>query len=254
MKHHLAGIRHFRGPGPIAALLLCAIVGHSALAQTAAQSTATVSPRPAATTLSAPGQDIREIRGPKPIPSAWLIPLIALSTLCSGAAAWAAWKWYRRRPGLFLQTPVEVALSRLEYARGLMLPDLGRDFSIEVSSIVREYIESRFRVMAAHRTTHEFLQDALGSTDAALAANQSLLAHFLESCDLAKFGGWNLSMHDMETMLQSARRFVVESAPPSGEPATTMAHPKTPVPHAANSASANTSVIPRETYGSVPST
>jgi hypothetical protein len=249
MSHHITSIRRFSASGT-AALLLTAILGHSALAQTPVSS----SPGPAAAAISAPTQDIREIRGPKPIPSAWLIPLIALSTLLSVGAAWAAWKWYRRRIGLFLQTPVEIALARLEYARGLMLPDLGRDFSIEVSSIVREYIESRFRVMAAHLTTHEFLHDALGSADPVLAANQSLLAEFLESCDLAKFGGWNLSIHDMEAMLQGARRFIVESAAQAAEPSTAPGPAKPTTRPASSSVSETSSVTPRETYGSLPST
>lgn len=248
MKHALAGIRRFRPSGTVAAVLLAAIVGHSALGQTPS------SPGPAATAISAPGQDIREIRGPKPIPSAWLIPLIALCTIFSVGAAWGAWKWYRRRTGLFLQTPVEIALARLEYARGLMLPELGRDFSIEVSSIVREYIESRFHVMAAHLTTHEFLHDALGSADPVLAANQSLLAEFLESCDLAKFGGWNLSIHDMETLLPAARRFIVESAAQAGEPSDAPGPAKTPTNQPPSSVSETSTVTPRDTYGSLPST
>jgi len=169
-------------------------------------------------------------------------------------AAWGAWKWYRRRPGLFLQTPLEIALARLDYVRGLMSPELGRDFSIEVSSVVREYIESRFHVMAAHLTTHEFLHDALGSVEPVLAANQSLLAEFLESCDLAKFGGWNLSIDDMEALLQGARRFIVESAAQTGEPSTARG-PATPLPDQSQSTVRETSsVTPRESYGSLPST
>jgi len=94
-----------------------------------------------------------------------------------------------------------------------MQQGLGREFSIEVSSTVREYIESRFRLMAAHRTTDEFLHDLLQSTDPVLAAHRTLLENFLQSCDLAKFGGGNLSIETMEALLHSAQRFVVESAP-----------------------------------------
>jgi hypothetical protein len=251
MNHPMPGIRRFRGLSTCAALLLFAIAGRSALAQTSVSSP----PGTATTAISAPTQDIREIRGPKPIPSAWLWPLIALSSLFSAGAVWGAWKWYRRRPGLFLQTPVEIALARLEYARGLMSPELGRDFSIEVSSVVREYIESRFHVMAAHLTTREFLHDVLDSKDPVLAASQSLLAEFLEACDLAKFGGWNLSIHDMETLLQGARRFIVESAAPTGEPSAAPG-PDIPPPNpslrgAVRETSPST---PREAYDSLPST
>jgi hypothetical protein len=136
-----------------------------------------------------------------------------------------------------------MALDRLEGARALMLPERGRDFSIEVSSTIREYIESRFQVMAAHLTTHEFLHDLLGSGDLVLAANRALLADFLGSCDLAKFGGWNLSIESMETMLQSARRFVVESARAD----TTEMSATTPTTQPQSTAL-------RETYDSLPST
>ncbi len=228
----------------MAALLLATIAGHSAIAQA---QIAAGSRAPAVAAPAPPSaQDIREIRGPKPIASPWLIPLVALSALVSGGGVWAAWAWYRRRSGLLLQTPVEIALARLEYARGLMRPELGRDFSIEVSSSVREYIERRFQVMAAHLTTHEFLQDSLGSHDPVLIAKRPLLAEFMESCDLAKFGGWTLSREAMEEMLQSARSFVLESMQ-AGLNST----PVNPTPTAATKTPPVTS---RETYDSVPST
>jgi hypothetical protein len=62
--------------------------------------------------------------------------------------------------------------------------------------------------MAAHRTTHEFLHDLVLSADPALAAHQDLLGEFLQSCDLAKFGGWNLNIDQMSAMLEGARRFI----------------------------------------------
>jgi hypothetical protein len=105
-----------------------------------------------------------------------------------------------------------VALGRLEAARTLMQPGRAREFSIEVSGIVREYIERRFHVMAAHLTTHEFLHDLVLSADPALAAHRELLGEFLESCDLAKFGGWNLNIDQMSTMLEGARRFIQSAA------------------------------------------
>ena len=68
-----------------------------------------------------------------------------------------------------------MALERLEAARALMQPGRAREFSIEVSDIVREYIEERFQVMAAHRTTDEFLHDLLDFRGSGLAAHRALL-------------------------------------------------------------------------------
>jgi len=136
--------------------------------------------------------------------------LAAVAAIAIGA--YAAWRWNRRRKLRAAKLPFEIALQRIEDARALMLPNNGRAFSIEVSDAVREYIERRFRVMAAHRTTHEFLHDLLGSADTLLAEHRTPLAGFLNLCDLAKFGGWNLFMRDMETMQRSARGFVLETA------------------------------------------
>jgi hypothetical protein len=135
--------------------------------------------------------------------------------LLAAILAFFVWRWIKRRRKSPEKTDFEVALGRLEAARALMRPGQAREFSIEVSAIVREYIERRFRVMAAHRTTDEFLHDLVSSAAPGLAAHQELLGEFLQSCDLAKFGGWNLDLGQMSAMLESARRFIqsVSSAP-----------------------------------------
>jgi len=156
-------------------------------------------------------RDIRDIRGPKPLGSPWLIPLVAMTSLLAVGGAYAAWAWNRRRFRGASKRPLDIALERLEKARQLMTPLRGREFSIEVSSAVRDYIESRFDLRAAHLTTDEFLHQLLEPMDSPLAAHRSLLGHFMQTCDLAKFGGWNLAVADMEAMLQSARRFIAES-------------------------------------------
>jgi hypothetical protein len=87
-----------------------------------------------------------------------------------------------------------------------------------VSEIVRNYIEQRFQVRAAHRTTQEFLHDLLAESHAALTVHHPLLGEFLEHCDLAKFARWQLSVAQMEAMYQSARTFVIETGKPVVDP------------------------------------
>ena len=156
-------------------------------------------------------EDIRDIRGAKHIASPWLIPLLVAGAVVLALAAYAAWRRYRRRKLLTALQPFEVALQRLDQAGALMHPNSGREFAIEVSNIVREYIEKRFKVMAAHRTTDEFLHDLMGGGDTLLSGHRALLAEFLNQCDLGKFAGWNLSVPDMQALQQSARSFVVET-------------------------------------------
>jgi hypothetical protein len=158
--------------------------------------------------------DIRDIRGPKHIPSPWLWPDCLATGLAFVALGYAAWRWNRRTRAT-AKLPYEIALDRLEEARALMQPENAREFSIAVSEIVRNYIEDRFHVWAARRTTEEFLYDLLESPDALLAGHRALLADFLHHCDLAKFARWILSIQEMETMLQSARTFVIETGKPA---------------------------------------
>jgi hypothetical protein len=217
-----------------AATVLLALTGPPTFAQ------APVSARPMSMpATSALSEDIHDIRGPKAIGSLWLISLTAMAALLLAGGGYAAWRWNRRRRRLASKLPSDIALERLEKARALMRPAAGREFSIEVSSIVRGYIEARFQVMAAHLTTHEFLHELLGSSPSTLAAHRELLAEFLQSCDLAKFGGWNLQPENMEIMLQGARRFIVESAQPNTSEAP---------------AAKSEAAVPRETYDSVPAT
>jgi len=193
---------------PIAALLMLMLGAHTTYAQ-APSASAAVSPPHGALAAS---DDIRDIRGPRPFVSPWVIPLLVIAGLVVAGSGYAAWRWDRRRSHALVKLPWQLALERLAQARTFMHSTGGREFSIAVSGIVREYIESRFGVMAAHRTTDEFLHDLLNSGDSPLAARRELLADFLRSCDLAKFGGWNLPAPDMEAMLQDAQRFVSESA------------------------------------------
>ncbi len=161
---------------------------------------------------AAPADDIRDIRGPKPVASPWVVWALVGAGVLAAVLAYGLWKWIKRRRRAPEKTDVEVALDRLDAARALMRAGGARDFSIEVSAVVREYIERRFRVMAAHRTTHEFLHDLVLSTVPGLAAQRELLGEFLQSCDLAKFGGWNLDIAQMSAMLESARRFIQAAA------------------------------------------
>jgi Domain of unknown function (DUF4381) len=163
---------------------------------------------------AAPSEDIRDIRGPKFVMSAWLIPAIVLGVVLLALGGYLLWRWRRRRRRPRILLPFEVALQKLEQLRPLMQPAHAREFSIAASDIVRGYIEERFDVTATHRTTEEFLHDLLGSSNASLARHRGLLEAFLNQCDLVKFAGISLSIENMEALHQSACDFVRETAAP----------------------------------------
>jgi hypothetical protein len=166
-------------------------------------------------------EDIRDIRGPKYILPPWMIIAALAGVALLAAAGYALWRGWRsrRRPRVLL--PFERALEQLDGIRPLMQPASAREFSIAVSDIVRGYIEERFDVVATHLTTEEFMHDLLQTPKPALVRHRSLLADFLQQCDLVKFGGMSLSMHSIESLHDSARGFVLETAKPD---------PVTPLP------------------------
>lgn len=104
----------------------------------------------------------------------------------------------------------EDALAALEKARALIQPGNSKAFAIEVSSIVRRYLESRFSILAPRRSTEEFLEEARSSPKLE-ARYQELLAEFLSSCDFLKFARGVAEVPELETLHQAAVRFVSET-------------------------------------------
>ena len=211
-KRPASSLRHALAGALIAVLLIATPT--FAVTPTAGASPTSVSTSPVSAT------DIRDIRGPIPLSSAWLWSMWLAGGVMLGLVAFGAWRWNRRRKRVAAQLPFELALERLRAARVLMQPPTVREFSITVSDIVRSYIEERFQVMAAHRTTEEFLHDILESPDEPLTRHRALLVGFLRHCDLAKFASWNLSAEEMETTYESARIFCVVTgkSDPSARP------------------------------------
>ena len=158
-------------------------------------------------------EDIRDIRGPKQVLADWVLPVAIAAALLIAALIYGIWRRRRNRYVAPL-LPFEIALQRLDEIRALMQPAHAREFSTAVSDIVRSYIEQRFEVTATRRTTEEFLRDLLQSSNASLAKHQGLLGDFLFQCDAVKFAALSLTLQSMETLRQSARNFVIETAKP----------------------------------------
>jgi hypothetical protein len=157
-------------------------------------------------------QDIHDIRPPFHISQEWLwLAGIAACCLLLALGA-AAWRWRQRKALALHMSAHELALARLREAQALMQPAQARDFSIAVSGIIRTYIEQRFDIRTAHRTTPEFLRDCLTGADGLLAPHREILEVFLRHCDLAKFARWILTVPEMEDMLASAIDFVTATA------------------------------------------
>jgi Domain of unknown function (DUF4381) len=159
-------------------------------------------------------KDIRDIRGPKSVlAQSWWEPAVLVGAVIVIAALCSYVIWRRRARGAAPRslTLSEEALERLERARPLMRPESAREFGIAASEVVRVYIERRFNVVATQRTTEEFLQTLLQSSNEALSRHRASLAEFLQQCDFIKFAGASLAITDLESLFQSARSFVLET-------------------------------------------
>jgi len=161
-------------------------------------------------------EDIRDIRGPKAVPTA---PSVVLAALVGALLVMlcAAYAWRHRHPGARHRnlTLSEQTLERLEAIRPLMRPTTAREFGIAASEVIRSYIERRFDVIATQRTTEEFLQTLLQGSNETLTRHRTLLAEFLQQCDFVKFAGASLAVTDMQALLQGARGFVLQTAEPA---------------------------------------
>ena len=164
--------------------------------------------------LAAAEEDIRDIRGPKAVPGSWVLPAVLAGAIVVALCAYAVWRRRHRGTRSRSLTLSEQALERLESTRPLMRPATAREFGIAASEVIRNYIEKRFDVIATQRTTEEFLQTLLQSSNESLARHRSLLEEFLHQCDLVKFAGASLAVMDMESLFRSARGFVLETGEP----------------------------------------
>lgn len=176
-----------------------------------AAAAATMTPAPSQSATASATEDIRDIRPPYHLPSGWRWLGWAAAVCSVAALGYGLWRWRHRLPGLRPRLPYELALEQLEAAREWLHPATAREFSIAVSVVVRNYIETRFATYAAHRTTDEFLHDCATHPDSPLAGYREALGDFLHHCDLAKFARWVLSADEMEAMLRSAGTFVRET-------------------------------------------
>ena len=102
-------------------------------------------------------------------------------------------------------------------AKGWIETENSEPFYIELSSIIRRYLEGRFGLRAPERTTEEFIREAV--TSRLLSSDhQMLTSEFLEQCDLVKFARHRPKRADMQNGYNAAERLVRETIPP--EPST----------------------------------
>ena len=163
-------------------------------------------------------EDIKEIKEPYDVPFNWkkwlkwgLIILLLLAAL---VGAILLWKRNRKQEPMVMARPKpkrpahEIALEKLEELRRKKLwqNNQTKEFYIELSDIVREYIEFQFDILALEMTTDETVS-ALRMKG--LDESKILpLMKTLQMADLAKFAKYTPMANENELCFENARTFV----------------------------------------------
>jgi hypothetical protein len=117
-------------------------------------------------------------------------------------------RWKQRRRVVIPPTPQELAASELESLRqaGLDRNDI-KGFYVELTGIVRRYIERTTGIQAPDQTTEEFLRE-IGSGSVFETSERQRLKDFLEAADLVKFAAYQPLPDDIDESYRRARIFV----------------------------------------------
>jgi hypothetical protein len=161
----------------------------------------------------APSLDrLQALAGPIALPAPastarWWVAAVVVAVAGLGAAAVLVLR--RRRPAPERQlTPQELAYLELQQ---LLEQDLSRRdvklFYVELTGIVRRFIERTTGIHAPEQTTEEFLREIQAGTTFA-QDERSRLAAFLEAADLVKFAALEPAPLDVEETFERAKRFL----------------------------------------------
>jgi len=162
----------------------------------------------------------RDIKGPVDLPVErtwiwlWWTSGIAGSLIVIVLILWLIFSRRIKRARPTYISPHEWALNQFHYlAKDNLIEECRfQEFYYRLSSIVREYIERRFHIMAPEQTTEEFL--AAARKHGALSAKyKCLLGDFLQAADLVKFARYQPQASEADQAFDSARDFVEQTAP-----------------------------------------
>ena len=158
--------------------------------------------------------ELRPATGPVALPegghaATWLAVVLGLAVL-SAAGSWWYWRRTRRR-GLVAEKPLSprelayLELQRLLEQR-LAEQDIKR-FYVELTAVVRRFIERMTGILAPEQTTEEFLRE-ISCRETFPPDERSRLQEFLESADLVKFAAHQPHEEDLQQSFKRAQLFV----------------------------------------------
>lgn len=155
--------------------------------------------------------DIRDIKGPVNFSRKVSLYVVsgALLLFIAGGVAVLLMRRKRKVEAIPTRPAHEIAYEALEELKKKDFLKNGKikEFYIELSFIVRHYLENRFNIRAPEMTTEEFLISVKGS-GVLSHEHKNLLRDFLSHCDLVKFATYHPPEKEVELSLQAAERLI----------------------------------------------
>ena len=148
-----------------------------------------------------------------------VIALTILATLIGVALIW----WLRKRwkkASLPPLPPREQALNSLNALQPNIETEPPHDFTVEVASVLRQFVVGQYGIPATRQTSQEFLQ-SLTNAASFKESDRALLKSFLEKSDLIEFAKLQATSADNRELWEKARQFVAggQNPPvPGGNP------------------------------------
>ncbi len=158
--------------------------------------------------------DIRDIKGPVMVSARkqWFALFGAVIFSVLAVFLLRSRRRNKSAPVIQARPAHEIAFEQLDELRRRDLISQGKikEYFIEVSGIVRHYLENRFSLKAPEMTTEEFL---LHLRDGSLlkTEHKTLLKDFLVACDLVKFAKYAPNPQEIDMTYQFARNFVEQT-------------------------------------------
>lgn len=163
-------------------------------------------PNPSLDSLRAQAQPL-ELEKSRVSYAVWIAVVAALIALIPALIAFAAAR--RAKKNAPMVSPREQALKELDH---LVFSKLAAQdvklYYVELTAIVRRYIEGTTGVRAPEQTTEEFLREVVQGKSFSEAIVGRLQA-FLESADLVKFAGRTPSADEVTNSQTTAREFIL---------------------------------------------
>jgi hypothetical protein len=158
---------------------------------------------------------MRDIKGPVSLAGRFNLFWVFFSAGVIAAAAGLFVFFSRKKKESVLIPPRpahEIAYEQLEELRRKNLIAQGKikEYFIDISDIVRHYLENRFDLKAPEMTTEEFLTSVRNSSSL-MGEHRNLLKEFLACCDLVKFAKYAPSTMEIDSVFESAKKFIDET-------------------------------------------